>query len=199
MKNISNLLDSHKQSFEFFCDELLLWSKTHNITGYKTTNDIMQNIADSLRPMEFINDFTNAVDIGSGCGFPAIPLAIYNSDKNFVLVEPNAKKASFLKIISMRLRLKNVEILKERVESVNLTQNIDLITSRAVDKAENIIKISAHLLSNNGYFLFYKSANEFGDEAKNSESQGDNLSKIFYFYKSKSEALEYAKSKNNGR
>ncbi len=195
MKNISNLLDSHKQSFEIFCDELLLWSKTHNITGYKTANDIMQNIADSLRPLEFIGDFTNALDIGSGCGFPAIPLAICNSDKNFVLVEPNAKKASFLKIISVRLGLKNVEILKERVESVNLMQSIDLITSRAVDKAKNIIKMSAHLLSNNGYFLLYKSANEFGSEVQRIKSQGEKFSKIFYFYKNKSEALEYAKSK----
>ncbi len=95
MKNISNLIDLHKQSLEIFCNELLLWSKTHNITGYKTTNDIMQNIADSLRPLEFIGDFERALDIGSGCGFPAIPLAICNSDKNFVLVEPNTKKQVF--------------------------------------------------------------------------------------------------------
>lgn len=195
MKNISNLIDLHKQSFEIFCNELLLWSKTHNITGYKTANDIMQNIADSLRPLEFIGDFRNAVDIGSGCGFPAIPLAICNDDKNFVLVEPNAKKASFLKIISMHLELKNVVILKERIENIQSVKISDLITSRAVDKAENIIAMSAHLLSNNGYFLFYKSASEFSDKTQSSESQGENLSKIFYFYKSKSEALTYAKSK----
>ncbi len=195
MKNISNLIDLHKQSFEIFCNELLLWSKTHNITGYKTTNDIMQNIADSLRPLEFIGDFTNAVDIGSGCGFPAIPLAICNSDKDFMLVEPNAKKASFLKIISMHLGLKNVVILKERIESVQSVQISDLITSRAVDKAETIITMSAHLLSNNGYFLLYKSASEFSDKTQSNESQGENFSKIFYFYKSKSEALTYAKSK----
>lgn len=195
MKNISNLIDLHKQSFEIFCNELLLWSKTHNITGYKTINDIMKNITDSLRPLEFIGDFTNAIDIGSGCGFPAIPLAICNDDKSFVLVEPNAKKASFLKVISMHLGLKNVVILKERIENVQSVQISDLITSRAVDKAENIIAMSAHLLSNNGYFLFYKSASEFSDRVQNSESQGENLSKIFYFYKSKSEALTYAKSK----
>ena len=195
MKNISNLIDLHKQSLEIFCNELLLWSKTHNITGYKTTNDIMQNIADSLRPLEFIGDFERALDIGSGCGFPAIPLAICNSDKNFVLVEPNAKKASFLKVISVYLGLDNVVVLKERLQRVKLTLNADLITSRAVDKAENIITMSAHLLTNNGYFLFYKSASEFADEAQRIESQNDNLSKIFYFYKSKSEALTYAKSK----
>ena len=195
MKNISNLIDSHKQSLEIFCNELLLWSKTHNITGYKTTNDIMKNIADSLRPLEFIGDFERALDIGSGCGFPAIPLAICNSDKNFVLVEPNAKKASFLKVISVYLGLDNVVVLKERLQRVKLTLNADLITSRAVDKAENIITMSAHLLTNNGYFLFYKSASEFSNEAQRIESQNDNLSKIFYFYKSKSEALTYAKSK----
>ena len=156
MKNISNLIEIHKKSFEIFCNELLLWSKTHNITGYKTANDIMKNIADSLRPLEFMGDFKNAVDIGSGCGFPAIPLAICNDDRKFVLVEPNAKKASFLKVISMNLGLKNVVVLKERIQSAKLALNADLITSRAVDKAENIIKMSSHLLSNNGYFLLYK-------------------------------------------
>ena len=195
MKNISNLINLHKQSLEIFCNELLLWSKTHNITGYKTTNDIMKNIADSLRPLEFMGDFERALDIGSGCGFPAIPLAICNSDKHFVLVEPNAKKASFLKVISVYLGLNNVVVLKERLQRVKLTLNADLITSRAVDKAENIITMSAHLLTNNGYFLFYKSASEFANEAQQIESQNDNLSKIFYFYKSKSEALAYTKSK----
>lgn len=160
MKNISNLIDLHKQSFEIFCNELLLWSKTHNITGYKTVNNIMQNITDSLRPLEFIGDFKNVVDIGSGCGFPAIPLAICNSNKSFVLIEPNTKKASFLKIITMHLGLKNVVILKERIENAQSVQISDLITSRAVDKAENIITMSAHLLSNNGYFLLYKSTSE---------------------------------------
>lgn len=195
MKNISNLIDLHKQSFEIFCNELLLWSKTHNITGYKTVNNIMQNITDSLRPLEFISDFKNVVDIGSGCGFPAIPLAICNSDKSFVLIEPNTKKASFLKIITMHLGLKNVVILKERIENAQSVQISDLITSRAVDKAENIITMSAHLLSNNGYFLLYKSTSEFSNEAQSGESQGKNIAKIFYFYKSKSEALTYAKSK----
>lgn len=191
MKNTSNLLKTHAKDFEFFCDELLKWSKTHNITGYKTRIDIMQNISDSIEPMEFIGDFKTALDIGSGCGFPAIPLAICNNDKNFILVESNAKKASFLKIIALNLGLKNVAILRERVECVKSTPKVDLITSRAVDKAQNIIKISAHLLSNNGYFLLYKSANEFSDNIKNElriyESKN---AKIFYFYKSKNEALK---------
>ncbi len=100
-----------------------------------------------------------------------------------------------MKVISVHLGLDNVVVLKERLQRVKLTLNADLITSRAVDKAENIITMSAHLLTNNGYFLFYKSASEFADEAQRIESQNDNLSKIFYFYKSKSEALTYAKSK----
>lgn len=198
MKNISNLVEIHKQSFDIFCDELLLWSKTHNITSYKTSNDIMQNIIDSLYPLEFIGDFTNVMDIGSGCGFPAIPLAICNDDKNFMLLEPNAKKASFLKIITVHLGLKNVVVLKERVEQAKITQVIDLITSRAVDKAENIIKMSAHLLSNNGYFLLYKSANEFSN-IKSIELQSVKSTKIFYFYKSKSEALSYMQKQHKVR
>lgn len=192
MKNTRNLLEIYEKSFKIFCDELLLWSKTHNITGYKNANDIMQNIADSIVPLEFIGDFKNALDIGSGCGFPAIPLAICNPQRHFILLEPNAKKASFLHIIALKLNLKNVEILKARIECAKIVTTADLITSRALDKAQNIITKSALFLSNNGYFLLYKSANEF---SQNGESQSKNISKIFYFYKSKSEALDYAKSK----
>lgn len=188
MKNISNL---HNKSFEIFCDELLLWSKVHNITGYKTRADIMQNIADSIAPMKFINDFKSAMDIGSGCGFPAIPLAICNSNKPFFLLEPNTKKASFLNVVVLNLGLKNVAILKQRIEDIKNIPKVSLITSRAVDKAENIIKKSVHFLENNGYFLLYKSISEFSDNiALSNSTQNTKNAKIFYFYKSKSEALK---------
>lgn len=180
---MNDIFALHKDAFEIFCEELLLWGQTHNITGYKTQKDIMQNIATSIAPLEFIEDFKGVLDIGSGCGFPAIPLAICKRECEFILVEPRIKRASFLNIIAMKLGLKNVIILKNRIELVeSLPITIDLITSRAVDTSDNLIKLSARFLEDSGHFLFYKSS---GDKQ---------TSKIFYFYKSKSEALKWQKS-----
>ena len=185
MKNTSNLLKNYAKEFEIFCDELLVWSKTHNITGYKTKADIMQNIADSIAPLGFIGDFQTALDIGSGCGFPAIPLAISLPQCEFILVEPQIKRASFLNIIAINLNLNNIRILKNRIEEISTLPKIDLITSRALAKPSKIIALGARFLDENGHFLLYKkSAKSSADfNAKSAESA--------FFYKSKQKALKW--------
>ncbi|MGX3012137.1 16S rRNA (guanine(527)-N(7))-methyltransferase RsmG [Helicobacter sp. 23-1044] len=189
MKNTSNLLKNYADKFEIFCDELLVWSKTHNITGYKTKADIMQNIADSIAPLEFIGDFQIALDIGSGCGFPAIPLAISLPQCEFILVEPQIKRASFLNIIAINLNLKNIRILKSRIEEISTLPKIDLITSRAFAKRSTIIALSARFLDENGHFLLYtKNAESI---AKSAENTNIAASSAKIFYKSKSEVIKW--------
>lgn len=154
-------LDSeHKEKLELFYNELLNWNATHNLTRYTNEKLFWNNVEDSIYPLEFINDFANALDIGSGNGFPAIPLAIIRQNCKFTLVEPNTKKASFLHILSLRLSLSNIEVIKQRVENIKLESRVDLITSRAVAKSEELIHLSAHLLESSGYFLFYKGSNQ---------------------------------------
>lgn len=199
------LLKAHSREFEAYCSELMLWGATHNLTGYKSRADIMQNIVDSLAPLAFARDFKSALDIGSGCGFPAIPLAICKAECEFILLEPRGKRASFLSVIALNLGLKNVRVLKERIECVKALPQVDLITSRAFAESKKIIEISARFLHQNGYFLLYKSraegaeSSDFG--AQIAESKLDSAtrtkiaeSKIYYFYKSKSEALKWLKS-----
>lgn len=145
--------------FNIFCDELLKWNKSHNLTGYRSRKMIFENIEDSIYPLEFINDFKSAIDIGSGNGFPAILLAIKKPNSKFYLVEPNNKKAAFLNYVSIALDLPNVEILKSKFE--NLAQfKVDLITSRALFESSKLIAISKDFLNDDGYFLFYKGSKE---------------------------------------
>lgn len=198
-----------KALFEAYCSELMLWGATHNLTGYKTRAEIMQNIADSLRPLAFVEDFKSALDIGSGCGFPAIPLAICKAECEFILVEPRGKRASFLNFIALNLGLKNVRILKERIECVKALPQVDLITSRAFAESKRVIEVSAGFLNQGGHFLLYKSkaegaeSSDFGTKIAESEldsatrmkfAESSAKSKIYYFYKIKSEALKWQKS-----
>ncbi|WP_104697003.1 MULTISPECIES: 16S rRNA (guanine(527)-N(7))-methyltransferase RsmG [unclassified Helicobacter] len=151
-----------KQKLEIFSQLLLEWNKVHNLGGNLDLDMVQEYIADSVYPLEFIKDFKECMDIGSGAGFPAIPLAIKNLDKKFFLVEPRKKRCAFLQYICTELELFNVEILKTRIEDLKRQIQVDLITSRALMPTQDLIALSRKFLSLDGYFLFYK-----GEDLKN--------------------------------
>lgn len=155
------LLDECFKQFQIFGEELLKWNKIHNLTGASCMESVLENIFDSLYPLKFIDDFESCMDIGSGGGFPALPLAIAKPQSQFFLIEPRAKRASFLQNISVQLGLKNVEVRSMRIEEVPISEvnNIALITSRALMDARNLIALSRKFLQSDGYFLFYKGTN----------------------------------------
>lgn len=172
------------EQFALFCEELLRWNATHSLTGYKTRTQIFQNIRDSIYPLDNIADFRDALDIGSGCGFPAIPLAISRPQARFTLLEPNAKKRAFLHIIALKLALKNVEILAHKIENLQ-SGEFDLIVSRATFKTRDLVAMSGKFLREDGHFLFYKSISE----AKGADSTNYiKNAKIAYFYATKQAA-----------
>lgn len=152
--------------FEHFTSLLLLWNKTHNLSGAKTPQEVEANIIDCLYPLTFIDPFKNALDIGSGAGFPAIILAICNPQSFFFLTEPRKKRASFLQTLCIELKLDNVKIFPYRLQESSIPEQVDLITSKAVASISVLIQISSHLLSPNGAFLFYKGSNLLQESAE---------------------------------
>lgn len=174
--------------FLVFCEELQKWNKIHNLSGYKTKNQIYENIADSIYPLEFIKDFNTALDIGSGSGFPAILLAIAKEQSCFILIEPNNKKASFLEIVTLKLKLKNVRIIKDRIENLKKDFEVDLITSRALFQTQKLINLSVDFLNEHGNFLFYKGSKDLENFKENKKSTNYiTRNQRLYFYKSKKE------------
>ncbi len=79
------------------------WSKTHNLISKSQISNIGAHIEDSLSISGMLRN--SIMDVGSGGGFPGIPLAITNPEKNFFLVESNAKKSAFLLNTSNQLEL----------------------------------------------------------------------------------------------
>ncbi|MBH0275885.1 class I SAM-dependent methyltransferase, partial [Helicobacter pylori] len=75
---------------------LLEWNQTHNLSGAKRLSELEPQITDALKPLEFIKDFKSCLDIGSGAGLPAIPLALEKPEAKFILLEPRIKRAAFL-------------------------------------------------------------------------------------------------------
>ena len=132
---------------------LIAWNKTHNLISKKQALNIESHIADSLIISSSLKK--NIVDLGSGGGFPGIPLAITNPDKEFYLIESNTKKSSFLLSTISRLGLENTSVINQRIEKVEtktFPESFDIVC-RAVGSTEFIISLTAPLLQKRGVEL----------------------------------------------
>ena len=165
----NNQLELFKKYYEILLD----WNKKINLISRKEENILEKHFLDSILFLPeiegLINQTPTALDIGSGGGFPGIPLAIMKPKWKFTLCESIKKKANFLEYLVKELNLTNVEIINARVEACHgmpLLQKFDFITARAVAKLDVLIKHSLPLLKKGGYLLAYK-AKDIDDEIKN--------------------------------
>jgi 16S rRNA (guanine527-N7)-methyltransferase len=140
---------------EAYKELLLKWNKTHNLTGAKTTAQIDEFIVDAIEPITFLPPIRNAMDIGTGAGFPGMILAFALPNTHFTLVEPLQKRASFLQFVVASLGLANVTVKASRVEHL-IPQEFDFITSRAVTDTQMLLKLSEPFRTNGTLLLFYK-------------------------------------------
>ena len=141
------------QLLETYEKLLVSWDKTHNLISFGQRKNLKQHIEDSLSVSLMIGDFV--VDLGSGGGLPGIPLAITNPNKQFLLVESNTKKASFLLNTVTRLNLHNTEVINDRIENIdssNFPDRFDIV-SRAVGSIEANIALTEQLLKKKGVYL----------------------------------------------
>lgn len=133
---------------------LLEWNRGMNLIGKSTEKDIWDvHIRDSLELLPFIESspVLHVIDIGSGGGLPAIPLAIFNPDKTFHLTEVDSKKLAFLEFAVKKLGL------NARVEDINKTflfKEESVITSRAFSEIANILLwAKEHTQKNKAFYL----------------------------------------------
>src|SRR6185295_7914753 len=110
--------------------------------------------ADSLFGGSFITDARRILDIGSGAGFPALPLAVLRPDVEVTALEANKKKSVFLNEARDDLGLANFKVATARLEAFDLT-GYDLLTSRALDRAEEVLPpVIAHLDAHQRFMLY---------------------------------------------
>lgn len=127
--------------FETYCRELIVWNNKFNLTSIESEEEIQtRHFLDSLNLAKFIpDDFDSRcslIDIGSGGGFPGLPLKILLPDIRLTLVESVRKKSNFLKHIVNVLCLQDVKICQERAETLahnsSMREMFDIVVSRAV-------------------------------------------------------------------
>ena len=143
-----SLSDTHIDSFDLYLQELLEWNKTFNLTGIRDPEDIViKHFVDSLTPLPYLEPSDGLLDIGSGAGFPSLPLKIAAPELQVQLVEANRKKVSFLKHLIRTLKLESVTVLHSRFEHIKPPdQSFNTIISRAFTRLEPLLKLVAPLM-----------------------------------------------------
>lgn len=150
-----------------YLETLKKWNEKINITAIKLEDEIViKHFLDSLSVQNEIAKKQVILDVGTGGGFPGMVLAIFNPEKNFILVDGVNKKITFLNELKGKLGLKNVKTYHAKVENLELDNLVDVVISRAFSEVKKMIGLTAHLLKNGGEFLAMKGPN-FEQEIEN--------------------------------
>jgi len=156
---INNLDLEFDDMFYNRCDNYIAllkqWGSVHNLTAELEQEKIENNIIDSIYPLKFLKKFDSFADIGTGAGYPGMLIAIARPDIKATLIEPRRKRVAFLNFVKNALRLKNVEVICDRVENVK-ERTFDLITSRAVTNTSLLMDLTKNITTEQTKFLFYK-------------------------------------------
>jgi len=146
------------QKFAVFLDTLLLWSETTSLIATTGRIDLVRkHVLDSLHVAPFVPDEGIVADLGSGAGFPGIPLAIVRPRSTLLLVESRRKRANFLRDVARRADLRNVQVVEDRIEELsgNLPR-CDVVVSRAVWPLSTYVALAEGLVGSNGLLIAMK-------------------------------------------
>jgi 16S rRNA (guanine527-N7)-methyltransferase len=136
--------------------ELERWNRRMNLTAIRDPKKMVAgHILDSLAVVPHLRGEA-ILDVGTGPGFPGLPLAIVEPDRRFVLLDSNGKKISFVNHAIGQLGLENATAIKARAEHYAPGARFDTVTARALATVPRLIELSAHLVGEDGRLLALK-------------------------------------------
>lgn len=159
--------------FNIFYDLLLEWNKKINLTAITEYDDVViKHFIDSILILTFTDiDNKRLIDVGTGAGFPGIPLKILKPDCEIFLIDSLNKRVRFLEYVSDSLGLRNITLLHGRAEDLardkGLRETFDYSVSRAVSNLSTLSEYCIPFLKRGGSFISYKS-DKSDDEIKSS-------------------------------
>lgn len=160
-----------EEKFRLFQNLLLEYNERYNLTAITNGQEVLiKHFYDSLAGEAFFPQGARVVEIGSGAGFPSIPLKIVRGDLSFTLVESTGKKCEFLKTAVKALALENVTVLCVRAEALGkdpaFRENFDICCARAVARLNTLAEYCLPLVKTGGSVVAYKGRTEEVQEAK---------------------------------
>lgn len=164
IKNNIEINEIKAKKFFDYMNILIEWNKKMNLTAITEPKDIIiKHFVDSITIEKYINNNSKIIDVGTGAGFPGIPLAIIREDLDIVLMDSLNKRITFLNEVIEKLQLKNVKAIHSRAEELarikEYRENFDYATSRAVAPLNILLEYMLPFVKVNGYCICMKGSN----------------------------------------
>ncbi|TAK53370.1 MAG: 16S rRNA (guanine(527)-N(7))-methyltransferase RsmG [Gammaproteobacteria bacterium] len=136
--------------------DLTDWNTRFNLTAIRDPNEMLRkHLLDSLAVLPFLGGRTVA-DVGTGAGFPGLPLAIADPARQYTLIEATGKKARFVSHAVERLGLTNVAVVHARAEGWRPPAPFDRVLARALGSLADFVRVAGHLCAPPGRLLAMK-------------------------------------------
>lgn len=172
--------------FYNYMNLILFWNEKINLTAITDKKDmILKHFIDSISINKYIDHENVVMDMGTGAGFPGIPLKIINNDIRFVLVDSLNKRINFLEKVKKELKLEKLELIHSRAEDLardkNYREKMDIVVSRAVANLQVLVEYMLPFIRIGGKCICMKGPNieeELKKSKKAIEILGGKIEKI---------------------
>lgn len=160
-----DLSDIQLEKFRIYYELMIETNKVMNLTAITEKHDVVnKHFIDSIALGKYISfDSGRVIDVGTGAGFPGIPLAIINTDVHFTLMDSLNKRINFINMVIEKCQLNNIETVHSRAEDLghndNYREKFDYCVSRAVANMSVLLEYCIPFVKIGGSFISYKSEN----------------------------------------
>ena len=168
--------ESRRKQFHKYYELLMEWNKVMNLTAITEYNEVVdKHFVDSLSIEKAVDlsKIDRVIDIGTGAGFPGIPIKIVYPHLHIILLDSLNKRVNFLNTVINELGLNNIEAVHGRAEDIakkkEYREQFDLCVSRAVANLATLSEYCIPFVKKNGMFVSYKSGN-IDEEVKKSSN-----------------------------
>ena len=156
------LNDLQAKQFTQYYDLLIEYNKMFNLTAITEPTEVfVKHFVDSALPYKTIVEGATVIDVGTGAGFPLIPLKIMRPDIKITLVDSLNKRVNFLNVVVEKLGFTNVKCIHSRAEdlanNVEYREKFDVCVARAVAKLNTLAELTLPFVKVDGVLLAYKS------------------------------------------
>ena len=185
-KNRIEFKENVSEKFYQYMNLILEWNEKINVTAIKEEKEfIVKHFVDSLTICGFIKESNRVLDIGTGAGFPGIPVKLYHPNIDATLIDSVNKKVTVLKDVIEKLKLEKIEALHIRAEDfaqdLNYRERFDVVTTRAVSSLATISEYMLPFVRIGGIAICMKGPNieqELEDAKKAIKLLGGEIEKI---------------------